>query len=114
MSERKDLQKFGEDFFQEIISRAEVEDMEEYRENIFGELMIEYLEESGETDGGMPCYHKKKGIQVNGYQFYEDHNTLDLFVSIFQGNNELEIVTKTDINSVFSRLNNFLDHSLEG
>lgn len=113
MSERKDLQKFGEDFFQEIISRAEVEDMEEYRENIFVELMIEYLEESGEIDGGMPCYHKKKGIQVNGYQFYEDHNTLDLFVSIFQGNNELETVTKTDINSVFNRLNNFLDRSME-
>lgn len=113
MSERKDLQKFGEDFFQEIISRAEVEDMEEYRENIFVELMVEYLEESGEIDGGMPCYHKKKGIQVNGYQFYEDHNTLDLFVSIFQGNNELETVTKTDINSVFNRLNNFLDRSME-
>src|SRR5665648_150613 len=114
MSERKDLQKFSEDFFQEIISRAEVEDMEEYRENIFIELMVEYLEESGEIDGGIPCYHKKRGIQVNGYQFYEDHNTLDLFVSIFQGNNELETVTMTDINSVFSRLNNFLDHSLEG
>ena len=114
MSERKDLQKFGEDFFQEIISRAEVEDMEEYRENIFVELMIEYLEESEEIDGGIPCYHKKRGIQVNGYQFYEDHNTLDLFISIFQANNELETVTKTDINSVFSRLNNFLDRSLEG
>jgi len=47
------LEKFAEDFRQEIINLADAEDLEQFRGDQFTELMIEHLSDAGEIDDGM-------------------------------------------------------------
>ncbi len=114
MVEDAGLQQFGESFLQEVISRSDIEDSETFREDQFTQLMIEYLIEAAEIDDAEPCYHKARGIKVNGYGISQDQDCLDLFVSIFNQAVPTVTVNKAQIDNGFRQVSGFLQKALSG
>jgi AIPR protein/abortive infection phage resistance-like protein len=97
---------------QEVISRSEGQ--EQLREDAFTEVMIDYLIEAGEFDEGIACQHRGRGVQVNGYGVSEDEECLDLFVSNCGLKTPPETMPKRDIETLFKRVREFLEKSMNG
>lgn len=100
--------EFYKDFFQDIVSHS---DNGEFMENAFTSLFCERLIEAGEFDAFDIAYEDRRGIKVNGYAGdpLEYDGTLTLVISDFraQASEIPESLTKTDIEAIFKRLENF-------
>lgn len=72
------------------------------------------LEDSGVIEGFEPCHFKApKGMRVDGYWFKEDEAALDLFIMDFSNRESLESLTRTEVLSIFKRLENFFFASID-
>ncbi|CAJ37598.1 AIPR family protein [Methanocella arvoryzae] len=107
-----ELNDFAETFSQDVINQAQLDAT--FIEDKFVEQFAEYLIESGEIDDITICYHKSRGIKVNGYSINNEENRLDLFVAIYRGTNPPEKISKTEVDVVFKWIVNYLKKSLEG
>lgn len=107
------LDKFADDFQQQVICRAEVEDNEQLRGDQFTELMFEYLSDAGEIEDGSVCYHKARGVQVNGYAVSQEDTCLDLFVSLYTSSLPPPVIHKSQIETAFKWLTTFLQKTLD-
>ena len=58
MSKNEELVKFYQDLSQEIINKAALEETEEFRENIFTQIYVDYLTEAAEIEDRC-SYHVK-------------------------------------------------------
>ena len=71
-----------------LLLHEEVGEMKLHRElpilDAFTDYMIAILNEAGELEEGYTCYHKARGVEVNGYGLEED-GTLNLFRSTYTG-----------------------------
>jgi hypothetical protein len=120
MSEQTQLIQFAENLSQEVINYSEAGqsndscDDNSFREDEFTRLMIQYLTEIGELDDGDVCYHRARGIKVNGYSINQDFECLNLFISIYSQTVPPITVTKQDVETAFRRLTNFLKQALNG
>ncbi|HUT09607.1 MAG TPA: AIPR family protein [Thermoguttaceae bacterium] len=114
MNDQHDLEQFAANLQQEVISRASLEDQEEFLGDAFTRIMIDYLADAGELDDGEVCFHKTRGIEVSGYHLSDDEDVLDLFVSIFNQTAPPVSVTRTDFETYLKRLTSFFKHALDG
>lgn len=120
MNEKTRFIQFAEDLRQEVINSSnggrDREDGEgdSFREDEFTRLMIEYLSEAGELEDGEVCYHRSRGIKINGYSINQDQDNLNLFVSIHTQQIPPLTVTKQDVETAFRRLINFLKQAIKG
>ncbi|MBS8263851.1 abortive phage infection protein [Mesobacillus boroniphilus] len=108
------LLEFAENFQQQIISMAQLEGEESFREDLLTELFIDYLCDLSELDDGSICSYRGRGMQVNGFSFSEEINKMYLFVSGYLAYSPPETVRKSDVESAFKRSVNFLVKSLKG
>lgn len=100
------VQDFFHDFCQELQAGAEVNRSFQLAE--FMETVSAALIETGATEGFEFCHYRaQRGMRVDGYWFNDD-GVLDLFVGDFDSRKELLTLTKTDVDSAFKRLSNFL------
>ena len=100
------VQEFFHDFSQELLAGAEVNksfQLAEFMETVTAELI-----ETGATEGFEFCHYRaQRGMRVDGYWFNDD-GVLDLFVADFDSRKELLSLTRTDVESAFKRLSNFV------
>lgn len=108
------VDQFAEEFRQQIISNAELEGEEGFREDIFTQLMLEYLDEAGEIDEGIVCSHRASGIQVNGYGVSEDEECLYVMISILKMEVPPPTVGKSEIETGFKRATTFIKKAFNG
>lgn len=99
---------FFEDFRRELSVGAEVE--ETFALTYFIDLFTNELQESGFSEGFEHSYHQSRGVRVDGYWF-DDEGSLDLYIADFNSLEELKTITKTDINTIFTRLVSFFELS---
>ncbi len=120
MNEKTRFIQFAEDLRQEVINSSnggrDREDGEgdSFREDEFTRLMIEYLSEAGELEDGEVCYHRSRGIKINGYSINQDQDNLNLFVSIHTQQIPPVTITKQDVETAFRRLINFFKQAIKG
>ena len=114
MTTDQDIQAFAKSLRQEIISRAQVEDEEEMRENSFTHLLLEYLEDADETDNATVCFHKTRGQKINAWGYHDEMERVDLFCSIYTDEVSPRTVTKREVVTAFNRLSTFLKKALTG
>lgn len=114
MSETELLNAFTEDLLQEVIAASDNEESGEFRINEFTRLAAEYLIEAGEIEDLNVCYHKSRGMQINGYNLSQDEDCLDLFVTIFNQQSPPVSVTKTQVETAFRQVDGSLRKALEG
>lgn len=109
-----DLEQFAEQFRQDIIAGSRDTGAEAFSEEQFTNLMMEYLADAGEIDDREICSHQARGIKVNGYAFFNDNESLDLFVSHYTGECPPVRVAKGDLQQQLKRLRTFFDRAIGG
>ena len=77
------LTDFTANFQQDVIARSQSHAGGDLVHNTFTQVMIEYLVDAQELEGGVDCYHKARGMEVSGYNVNEEEESLDLFISHF-------------------------------
>lgn len=115
--ENKELQKFYIDIQEEINSSLISEEEGTNPEQIFTELALSYLSEAGETENYRVCFDEKiskRGVEhkINGYSLYENYETLDLFVTIYNGDSIIQVVTKGDADKTIERAVKFFRNAI--
>jgi len=79
----------------------------------------ERLSDAEEFQDFIPCHgtgvgHKLKKLRVDGYELDEADDSVRLLIADFNGEEELQTITKTRVDSVFSQLKAFVEESSSG
>lgn len=102
-------EEFFHEFRQEILTDADANST--FQLAAFMEAVAAELVETGFVEGFEFCHYRaQRGLRVDGYWF-NDEGTLDLFVADFDCRNELETLTKTEVDAAFKRAANFFEAS---
>lgn len=107
MTKVEELNKFYNELHQEIINKAAIDETEDFRENIFTQVYIDYLCEAAEIEDGNVCFHEARGVKVNGYSIIEDANTIVLFVSIYKNSPHVFSVPPSEAIVMINRAKQF-------
>tara|TARA_R110002051_G_scaffold54227_1_gene101563 strand:+ start:11049 stop:13379 length:2331 start_codon:yes stop_codon:yes gene_type:complete len=115
--ENKELQKFYIDIQEDINSTLITEEEGTNPEQVFTELALSFLSDAGETENYRVCFDEKiskRGVEhkINGYSIYENYETLDLFVTIYNGDSSIQIVTKGDADKTIDRAVKFFRNAI--
>lgn len=115
--ENKELQKFYIDIQEEINSTLVTEEEGTNPEQVFTELALSFLSDAGETENYRVCFDEKiskRGVEhkINGYSLYENYETLDLFVTIYNGDSSIQSVTKGDADKTIDRAVKFFRNAI--
>lgn len=83
------------------------------REEKFTEIALEYLEEAGDTEGAVPCREIRENSigkrihKISGYAISEGYETIDLFITIFKGDQQLSRIYADELKAAFSLATRF-------
>ena len=82
------------------------------REQLFTRHCMELLCEAGETENFMPAYFEQylgtpKQMKINGYARYDNDETIDLFISVYENRPEFYVTHKDEIERAATRVANF-------
>ena len=106
------IEEYFHDFQQRL--RLSSEAREDFRASQFAELVTTELDDSGVIDGFIPChYQAQRGMRVDGYQFDHERMSIDLFIVDFADRENLESLTRTEVDAIFRRVENFFKASAE-
>lgn len=107
-----DLSEFAIDFLEGAL--ITVEDEKISQEDAITNDIIEYTIDSGEVIAGELCHYKVRGIKINAWNYDEDNEAIDLFVTIFKSEQRLTKVSDKDITDSFNKAENFFWSAREG
>jgi len=100
---------FFHDFKQNLLASAEASSS--FQLSQFVETVADELIDTGFLEGFELCHYRaQRGMRVDGYWF-NDEGALDLFVADFDCRDELESLTKTEVDSSFKRVAKFFEAS---
>ena len=97
------INSFYSNFMEEITMASDSETFGCEPQDFFTAVMLEYLEETGETDAPVICPFRGYGLQLNAYAFSEEYDNVDIFVSIFNESGTISSVSKNDIDAAIKR-----------
>lgn len=117
MLENKELLKFYTELQEDIKSYLLTEEEGANPEQIFTEMALSMLADAGETENFRVCYDEKiskRGVEhkLNAYSLYENYETLDLFIVIYNSDLVIETVSKPAVEKSLSRLSKFFHNSV--
>ena len=120
MAELSSLDEFYEEFFQEIVTTSNAEQI--YKEEALFDIFTDYLIDAGEFDDAIYAHYQpsRGGIRIDGYcgDPLEDsiareanNATLGVIVLDLGVEREKQTLTRTEIDAAFKRAVNFVDKS---
>lgn len=86
-------------------------------EQIFTKWALDLLSDGGETENGRAAYDEKalgtkNQHKINGYSISENNETVDLFITIFKGNDDITRIGKEEVETAIKRITNFFTKSV--
>jgi hypothetical protein len=113
----QELNKFYIDFQEDIKSTLITEEEGSNPEQIFTEKALSLLADAGETENYRICFDEKiskRGVEhkINGYALYENYETLDLFVTLYNSDVVIQSTTKSDVEKTIDRAVKFFRNSI--
>lgn len=105
------IEEFYDDFIQQVYTSADVG--EDFKESQFFDKAIEYIIDEGSVEDYTYLPYKKIGMKIDGFEFIEDREILNLFICDFEDDYELKTLTNSDIELNIKRLIKFFNQSLE-
>lgn len=108
MQNERELLDFAREINSEVIANAGGDIASgtpgDFKANVFTQMLLDYLCESGAAEGGQVCYFEKSlpapyySVRTNGYYLQEDGDRLDFFFSDYSGiSDNLRKVTQADV-----------------
>ncbi len=113
----KEISKFYKSLVQEVATRQIANEEGDNQEQTFTRICLELLSEAGETENSDVAFYEKdlgtKNQQkINGYAMADNYETVDLFVSIYEGADEPVTILKRDIDNSATRLTNYFRNAI--
>ena len=116
-----DLEQFAQDLHQEVLVKCADDAAPDMRENTFTECVLERLAEHNEADNAdiIPSLRwESRGrfpaAKINAWALSGDGATLDLFVALYHGMGQPDIVSKPDVAKYFGLVRGFLRRAVDG
>jgi hypothetical protein len=108
--------KFHKNLIQEIRT-AQVSEEGGSQEQLFTNMTMDLLGDSGMTENARAVYDEKTtrtGIQhkINGYSLSDNYETLDLFISVFNGTDDLTRIPKDEVDRAAKRATAFFKNAV--
>jgi hypothetical protein len=108
----KELLKFYQNLTQDIRATQLSEEDGGNSEQIFTQIALNSLADAGETENVSLAFDKKaigtkNQHQINAYSVSDNYETVDLFITVFKGTDEIETTTKSEIETAQKRISNF-------
>jgi hypothetical protein len=112
--ENKELLKYYQGLNQDIRAIQLSEEDGGNSEQIFSQIAINSLADAGETENATLAFDKKaigtrNQHQINAYSISDNYETLDLFITVFKGTDEITTTTKSEIETAQKRISNFFN-----
>lgn len=110
------LQEFAETFRQEVLTRASVEDAQNFIEEAFVEIFTEYLASSGEIDDATCCAYlsSDRRARADAWVSDDDEGRLDLFIAVRSGEVPPTRLPRADVERAVRRVVEFLARARNG
>lgn len=122
--ENAELIRYRTEILEDISDAVKTDDAGGIKEEKFTQLVLEYLEEAGETEGAVPCREIRENSignrihKINGYAISENHETIDLFITAFKGFDDIFRIysdeLKTTARLCFRFFQNLMTGKMEG
>lgn len=117
MIENIELKKFYQSIQQEIRSEQLSEEDGGSLEQLFTKFGTDLLAESGEVENIRVAYDEKilkSGVQhkINAYSISDNYETLDLVITIFNGADNFNAISKSEVEKYAKRISNFFKNSI--
>lgn len=115
--EHPELKKFHADLMQEILAIQLSEEEGGIKEQIFTQIAGNLLTDAGETENVRVAHDEKlskRGIEhkINGYALPDNYETLDLFITVFNGTDEIQAIPKPSVDTAVNRITNFFRNAI--
>ena len=110
--ENKELIKYHQSLNQDIRVTQLSDEEGGNSEQIFTQIAINTLADAGETENASLAFDKKaigtrNQHQINAYAVSDNYETLDLFITVFKGTEDISTTSKADIETAQKRISNF-------
>ena len=116
MTDAREFQEFSQRLNADVRERASGlgdDGTPNFRENVFTELLCEYLSEIGVIEDATTAFceiRSGRGVaRVNGYSLTDDSDRLDLIASVFLDSPEAANIGKDDIQRAATRAERFFE-----
>ncbi|HNT14181.1 MAG TPA: AIPR family protein [Verrucomicrobiota bacterium] len=117
-----ELEQFAQDLHQEVLVKCADDASPQMREDALTECILERLAEHNEADNAeiiRPSLRwESRGrfpaAKINAWALAGDGATLDLFVTLYHGTGEPDIVSKPDVAKNFGLVRGFLRRAIDG
>lgn len=108
----KEIDKFYKSLVQEVTTRQLANEEGDNQEQTFTRICLELLSEAGETENSDVAFDERElgtrnQHKINGYAVSDNYETVDLFISIYEGATEPLTVPKAEIDRAATRITNF-------
>lgn len=100
-----ELSEFAIDFLGEALITVEAEGISQ--EDAITNDILDYSIDSGEVIAHELCHYKSRGIKINAWNYDEENEAVDLFVTIFKSEQRLTKVSDKEVNDAFQKGENF-------
>jgi hypothetical protein len=110
--ENIEINRFYKSWMQDIIASQQSNEDGSNSEQIFTQGALDLLAEAGEVENHRTAYDEKalgtaKQHKINAYAISENYETVDLFISIFKGTEEITKVANDEVEQASKRISNF-------
>lgn len=118
--EHEQLLRYYTDLRQQVLAAVEASEEGGFREEQFTQVAIDLLSENGDTENARECRDGKADAagrilhRVNGYALSEGAENLDLFVTIYKGNEKPGRLTGEEVIRAFNQCRKFLNIAFKG
>ena len=115
--ENIELQKFYTTLQEDVKALLISEEEGTTPEEVFTDIALSLLSDSGDTENYRLGYDEKvskRGIEhkINAYALSENYETLDLFITIYNGTDKVQTVSKPDADKAIERLLKFFKNAV--
>lgn len=110
--ENIELNKFYSSLMQDISAAQSTDDEGAISEQVFTQYAVDLLAAAGESENVVVKYDEKglgtpKQHKINAYAISENYETVDLFITLFNGTGEISKISNADIETASKRILNF-------
>ena len=109
----QEIEKYYSSLYQDIRSMQDSSDEGASQEQLFTQLALDLLSDGGETENSYLAYDEKalgtrNQHKINGYALSDNYETVDLFLTIYLGeDSSLQKTIKDKIDQAVTRITNF-------
>ena len=110
--ENIELNKFYSSLMQDISATQSTDDEGAISEQVFTQYAVDLLVSGGESENVVVKYDEKglgtpKQHKINAYAISENYETVDLFITIYSGTDEIAKISSQEIETAAKRILNF-------